>query len=220
MGSTFSNIIGAILVALMLVVGINIAGDMITPSGHEPSETVAEDATAPTAAPEGKQQQAAAPEGEEAPAAEGEEAAPAGEEQQAAAPEGEAAPADEGGAAPNGDAALALIATADAQAGQSVARKCAACHTFDDGGGNRVGPNLFGVVGADIATHEGYRYSSALSAEEGTWTYEALSAFLTKPSEAVPGTKMTFAGVPDPQDRANLIAYLRSISPAAPPPQG
>lgn len=213
MGSTFSNIVGAILVALMLVVGINIAGDIIMPSGHEPAETGTEEAAPPSAAaPEGEPQQAAAPEEEEA--------APEEAEQQAAAPEGEAAPADEAAPAPaaSGDEALTLIATADVQAGQSVAKKCAACHTFNEGGANRVGPNLFGVIGADIAAHEGYRYSNALSSKEGTWTYEAMSEFLTKPSAAVPGTKMTFAGVPDPKERANLIAYLRSISPAAPPP--
>lgn len=112
------------------------------------------------------------------------------------------------------------LASGDAKAGQAAARKCAACHTFDQGGANRVGPNLHDIVGTKMAGKEGFKYSDGLRAKAGTWSYEALDQFLTKPAAFVPGTKMAFAGVADAKERADIIAYLRSISPNAPPPQG
>lgn len=113
--------------------------------------------------------------------------------------------------APEPDIAT-LLASADAQAGAKIARKCSACHTLDKGGPNRVGPNLWNIVNRPMGSHEGYSYSSAMSGEKGDWTYEKLYHFLKSPRDYVPGTKMTFAGIQDPKDRADLIAYLRTLS--------
>lgn len=107
---------------------------------------------------------------------------------------------------------LALLTEASVSSGERSFRKCQACHTVDEGGDNRVGPNLYGVVGADIGNHSGYSYSQALSEKAGTWTYEELNAFLSNPQSAVPGTKMSFAGLRNADERANVIAYLRGQS--------
>jgi cytochrome c len=110
-----------------------------------------------------------------------------------------------------------LLANASVEEGQTQARKCVACHTFEEGGGNKIGPALWGVVGRDIASVEGFAYSNALLEKEGVWDYENLHAFLGDPKGWAPGTKMAFAGVKKPEDRADLLLYLRSISPDAPP---
>jgi len=104
---------------------------------------------------------------------------------------------------------LPLMASADAGAGENAARACQACHSFNKGGPNKVGPNLYNVVGSKIASAEGFSYSQALMDKEGEWTYEKLSKFLHNPSGWAPGTKMSYAGVKDVEKRANLIAYLR-----------
>jgi cytochrome c len=106
----------------------------------------------------------------------------------------------------------ALLASADAAAGESEARACAACHTFEEGGANKIGPNLWSVVGRDIASVEGFSYSEALSSKEGAWDYESLNAFVENPKESAPGTKMSFAGLPDAEERADVILYLRSLA--------
>lgn len=105
-----------------------------------------------------------------------------------------------------------MLASADPAAGEAVFKKCVACHTPDSGGANKVGPNLYDIVGRDIAGHEGFAYSAALQGKEGGWTYEDLNAFLHKPQAFAKGTKMTFAGLPKAEDRANVIAYMRSLS--------
>jgi cytochrome c2 len=108
-----------------------------------------------------------------------------------------------------------LMAGADPAAGASAAKKCLACHTFGEGEADKVGPNLWGVLMQPIAAHEGYSYSDAMRehAEEAhDWTYEHLDAYLTNPKGVVPGTKMLFPGLKNDAERANVIAYLRTLS--------
>lgn len=105
-----------------------------------------------------------------------------------------------------------LLAAADPAAGEKVARKCEACHSLKKGGPNKIGPDLWGVVGRERASHEGFSYSSAMQEKSGKWTYQDLNHFLYSPRSFVPGTKMTFGGIKKTSDRANLIAYLRTLS--------
>ncbi|CAO3418775.1 c-type cytochrome [Azospirillum endophyticum] len=129
-----------------------------------------------------------------------------------ATPEGASAPADKG-AAPAGPAPIApLLAAASPDAGQKVAKACAACHSFDKGGAAKVGPNLYGVVGGPKGHMQGFGYSDALVKTGGTWTYDELNKFLYDPKAYAPGTKMTFAGLKKDDDRAAVIAYLRSLA--------
>ena len=112
-----------------------------------------------------------------------------------------------------------LMQTASLDKGASVFRKCAACHTKDNGGSAKIGPNLWNVVGKDVATSEGFGYSKAMLGQEGNWDYELLNKYLTKPKDAIPGNKMVFVGLKKGSDRASVIMYLRSFSdtPAALP---
>lgn len=109
-----------------------------------------------------------------------------------------------------------LLARASAEKGETAARRCVACHTFDAGGANRVGPNLHGIVGRALAAHEGFAYSDAMKNKGGEWGYEELDAFLVAPRRFVPGTSMAFAGIRRADERADLILYLKSVSPDAP----
>lgn len=106
----------------------------------------------------------------------------------------------------------ALLAAADVERGMKVSRKCVACHTFKQGGKNKVGPNLWNVVGRDMATMGGFSYSSAMKEAEGAWSFASLDEFLTRPKKFMPGNKMTFPGLKKAVDRANVIAYLRTLS--------
>lgn len=103
-----------------------------------------------------------------------------------------------------------VYAAADAGAGERLFRQCQACHKVDDGA-NGTGPHLFGVVGRDVASVDGYNYSDAMGAKDGDWSPEALNGFLTNPKSYTPGTKMTYKGLADAEDRANLIAWLDSL---------
>lgn len=116
-----------------------------------------------------------------------------------------------------GGGVLALLANADVKRGLGIFKKCKACHTVDEGGKNKVGPNLWEVVGGAKAGVEGYKYSGVLKSLGGDWTYQDLDGFLTKPKKFAPGTKMSFSGLKKEADRADLIAYLRSLS-ASPRP--
>ncbi len=110
-----------------------------------------------------------------------------------------------------------LLAAADAGAGKKLAKKCATCHSFEQGGKNKIGPILWNIVGAEKGKNEGFTYSKALVEKGGTWTYGDLDAFLSAPKAYVTGTKMLFPGFKKPQDRANLILYLHSLSDEPPP---
>jgi cytochrome c len=105
-----------------------------------------------------------------------------------------------------------LLASADPKRGEDAAKVCQACHTFEKGGPSKVGPNLWGVVGRMRATMSGFDYSNGMKSMAGAWTLEDLSQFLAKPQVFVVGTKMTFAGLTRPSVRADVIAYLNSLS--------
>lgn len=129
----------------------------------------------------------------------------------AAAEVGATAEADstaEAGAAGGSDFAT-VFASADAALGEKVFGKCKACHKLD--GSNATGPYLNGVVGRAVASVEGFRYSDGMKAHGGDWTPEVLETFLANPKGVIAGTKMSFAGLPKVEDRANVIAYLASI---------
>lgn len=104
-----------------------------------------------------------------------------------------------------------LVADADADAGAKVFNQCRACHKIEDGA-NGIGPHLWNVMGREIASVEGFSYSSALSAKDGEWVVANMSAWLENPAEWAPGTSMGYAGLPDPQDRVNLMAYINRES--------
>jgi len=127
----------------------------------------------------------------------------------------------EEGAAEEGPALATLLAAGDATKGAAVFAKCAACHTIEQGGGDGIGPNLYGIVGKPIGKHAaGFAYSGDLAGKGGDWTYENLDAWLTSPKAFAAGTKMTFAGLGNADERANLILYLRENGggPALPEP--
>ena len=106
-----------------------------------------------------------------------------------------------------------LLAEADVASGEKQAKKCTACHSLDDGGPDKVGPNLWDIVNRQIAGASGFGYSDVLQDMSGeTWSYENLSAFLADPKGWAPGTKMAFSGIKKDGKRADLIAYLRSLS--------
>ncbi len=104
-----------------------------------------------------------------------------------------------------------LLAAADPTKGQQLAKACAACHDFTKGGPNKVGPNLWDIVGRARGTVAGYAYSASMKTVGGEWTVEHLNAYLAKPRQAVPGNKMAYAGMAKPEDRAAVIAYLQSL---------
>lgn len=108
------------------------------------------------------------------------------------------------------DPIMHLIATADIAKGEKLSKACVACHSFDNGGPNKVGPNLYKIVGAPKAGKSGFEYSGALSGMGGAWGYDELNKFLWKPKKYAPGTKMNYIGLKKPEDRAAMIAWLRT----------
>ena len=132
-----------------------------------------------------------------------------------AATGGEAA----GGEQPAAESLGALLAKADVAKGQTAVKACAACHDFSKGGPNKVGPNLWDVVERPRASHEGYNYSDPMASKKGEpWTYDNLFTFLKAPKDMVPGTKMAaFGGIKKDQARADVLAYLATLSDAPKP---
>ena len=115
-----------------------------------------------------------------------------------------------------------VLPKADVNAGKQVSTRCEQCHDISKGGPNKIGPELWGIVGRPRATEAGFSYSNAMMTEHKAWTFETLFRYLKSPQAMVPGTKMSFAGLRSAQDRINLLAYLRtqSDSPAPIPPPG
>ena len=107
---------------------------------------------------------------------------------------------------------IALLAKANADNGANLVKKCSICHDFTKGGPNRVGPNLWNIVDNKKGHRNDFAYSKALLAKGGTWTYEDLYHMINRPSAFIPGTKMNFIGFKKPQDVADVIAYLRTLS--------
>lgn len=118
----------------------------------------------------------------------------------------------------------ALLAQADVGRGERASRKCTACHTFEEGGPARIGPNLYAVVGAPHAHMAGFAYSAAMQAKASEpWSFEELDHFIENPRGYLPGTIMSFAGIRNAQERADLIVYMNTLGsnkplPAAPEP--
>jgi cytochrome c len=128
---------------------------------------------------------------------------------------GKAAPSNHG--ATNADigaeeSVLPLLASADVERGAKLSKVCAACHSFDNGGPVKQGPNLWEIVNKDKGSIDGFKYSKALAEKEGVWDYESLDAFLKKPKKYIKKTKMTYAGMKKIEDRAAMIAWLRTLS--------
>ena len=171
-GKGTNNVMGAVLVALWLLWGVNALGDLLIPP-VEPVESKGTEMAAATAGPKGP--------------AEPVEPLPV------------------------------RLASADIERGKTVAKKCISCHTFEKGQANKVGPNLYDIYGGPHAHAQGFAYSNAIKAKEGPWTAEDLEAFLLKPSAYAPGTKMAFAGLSSPTERAAIIKYLNTLSDAPKP---
>ena len=103
-----------------------------------------------------------------------------------------------------------VLPTADAAAGQKISARCEQCHDLSKGGPNKIGPNLWGVLGRARATHPDFSYSGAMNASHDVWSFNNFFKFIKSPAADVPGTKMSFAGLRSAQDRINLIAWLRT----------
>ena len=129
--------------------------------------------------------------------------------------------AAEGGGGGGGAAAKPIDwSKADPAKGAEVFKQCAACHTIEQGGANGTGPNLWGTMGKAHGIHAGFNYSDGFKAKGGTWTFEDMDLWLQSPRKYAPGTKMTYAGISDPEKRGNVIAYINSMGSNLPLPAG
>ena len=120
--------------------------------------------------------------------------------------------AKEAPAAAGGQALDSLLASASAEHGAQIAKQCEICHNFQEGQGPKVGPDLYSIVDRPVASVAGFNYTAALKAKGGKWTFAALNKWLTNPRADVPGTAMTFAGLSSEKQRADVIAYLDTLS--------
>jgi len=229
-----TKIIGAVLAVAVVAFAIDFVSNQIFAKQElkvpgyvvEVTEPVAEVAPAGPA-PEASTTAAAAPAVETPPAAEAAPAevtaAPTAAEPaptaDASAPAAVAAAPAAAPAVADGGSIADRLKAADAAAGGKSAKVCTACHSFADSGDNKVGPGLWEVVNRKPGTHPGFKYSPAMVTfgESHVWDYATLDIYLTNPKTEVPGNKMAFAGVKKPEDRASIIAYLRSLS-ASPAP--
>jgi cytochrome c len=124
---------------------------------------------------------------------------------------------NKGGGAPAEDAfsfakVAAALQKASAESGKDVFKACTQCHTGEKGGPNKLGPNLWGIVGRDIGKHEGFKYSPAVAEKGGKWTWDHLAAYVHSPKSYIPGNRMSFVGVKDVAELADVLAYLRTLS--------
>jgi len=131
------------------------------------------------------------------------------------APQGNSATTDAAAGVEAAPDIESLLATADVKRGETLYFQCRACHTLDEGGAHKVGPNLYGVLGQKAGSAPGFSYSDAVKNSDVVWTSEALSAWLEQPAQFLPGNMMVFVGVKKPQDRANLIAFMQQETGAA-----
>lgn len=219
----FTKIAGAILAALLLIFGTKTIIDTRLEHAGQKVGYALGGAEAPA------KETAAAPAIEGAapvkPVAAKEAAAPAKEPaatptKEATAPAKEAAPKEAAAAKPEAAAAVsgpggdvvALLGKANAENGQAIFKKCQVCHTYEKGKPKAIGPNLYGIVNRPKGSFEGFEYSAGMKAKGGNWTFEDLAKFITKPSAYVAGTKMVFAGLSNPAEAADVLAYLATLA--------